>query len=142
MLLNRAGDKLSGNPRPPRLSPTTINNNIINLSAVCVLQFFGPFRYVNGGSRTNGGLLSKSWQEMSILPQTSGRQPIPAKSPPRIIIPQQMGFDQPSSQGTSTVGTPLDELVDRKELGDMHSAKVMSGDGRPRKRSIGDAYGS
>jgi len=72
----------------------------------------------------------------------SSGQPNPTRTPPRIIIPQQqMGNDQPSSQGTSTVGTPLDELVDRKELGDLHSAKTMSGDGRPRKRSIGEQLG-
>jgi hypothetical protein len=108
----------------------------LHLLALSIWQYL-LFERVLMASRANGGLLSKSWQEMSILPQSKAQSP---RTPPRLVLPQQ--YDPNSSQGTSTVGTPLAELVDRNELKDLHSGNAaISEDGRPRKRSIGEHMG-
>lgn len=80
--------------------------------------------WVNGRRlHANGGLLSKPTE----------LQFIKTAVPPVIRLPT------PVSQVSdgSTVGTPLGELVDRKELDGLHSAVVIEG-GKPRRRSITD----
>jgi len=71
----------------------------------------------------NGGLLSKPTELQFI------KTPVP----PVIRVPTPV----PQVSDGSTVGTPLGELVDRKELDGLHSAVVIA-DGKPRRRSITD----
>jgi hypothetical protein len=59
------------------------------------------------------------------------------KSIPRIQLPPGA---PPSERGKSIVGTPLEELVERKEMEDLHSSMAVE-DGKPRRRSIGEGLG-
>jgi hypothetical protein len=45
------------------------------------------------------------------------------------------------TQGEISVGTPLGELVDRKDLADLHSSVGVKDDRKPRRRSIGEGLG-
>ena len=41
-----------------------------------------------------------------------------------------------ANQGNA--GTPVAELIDRKDLEELHSSNAMDDSGRPRRRSIGE----
>ena len=74
-------------------------------------------------SRANGGLLSKpSLKGVSLI-----QLPPPTKE---------------GQSGGSGVGTPVAEIVDRKELEELHSSVgAFKEDGKPRRRSIGEGFG-
>lgn len=85
------------------------------------------------GRRANGGLLSKSWgenTEMNLLK--------PLREGQKINLPKNPVFSVSEVNGGSSgggVGTPLGELVDRKDLDGLHSSTVAE-IGKPRRRSI------
>jgi len=86
--------------------------------------------------RANGGLLTKPWKEteMALMGggQRGGAHNIQLPAPPVIVTVD------------SAVGTPMGELPDRKDLGGLHSSTnnvVVSENGKPRRRSIGEGLG-
>jgi hypothetical protein len=84
--------------------------------------------------RANGGLLSKSWgenTEMNLLKPLGEGETIKLPKTPVFSVSEMNG-----GSGGGIVGTPLSELVDKKDLG-LHSSTVAGG-GKPRRRSITD----
>jgi len=80
----------------------------------------------------NVGLLSKP-MEMPVL----STQVVQKES---VMTPAIVATDLSTGNG-SMVATPIAELVDRKELGELHSANSVKGDGKPRRRSITEGTG-
>jgi hypothetical protein len=105
-----------------------------NLEAVAATGTFYPCKpgYSNI-RRANGGLLSKSWgenTEMNLLKPLGGGESIKLPKAPVFSVSEING-----GSGGGFVGTPLGELVDRKDLEGLHSSTVAGG-GKPRRRSI------
>lgn len=82
-------------------------------------------------SRANGGLLSKPIE----LSGTTKHDV------PKIVLPPPRPPSNRDSRSESSTGTPLGELVDKKDLGELHSSIGYKMDGKPRRRSIGDGSG-
>lgn len=88
------------------------------------------------GPTTNGGILSKPWEESRLAKSWATDETgvslinLPARSSSAM-----------AGSGESGAGTPLGDLVDRKELEDLHSSVGVKGDKKPRRRSIGEGLG-
>lgn len=85
------------------------------------------------GPVTNGGILSKPWGESrsakSWVTEDTGVSFINLPARPSSAM---------AGGGESGAGTPLGDLVDRKELEDLHSSVGVKEDRKPRRRSIGE----
>lgn len=85
------------------------------------------------GPATNGGILSKPWGESKLakpwVTEDTGVSFINLPARPSSAM---------SGGGESGAGTPLGDLVDRKELEDLHSSVGVKEDRKPRRRSIGE----
>lgn len=77
--------------------------------------------------------MSKSWgenTEMNLLKPLGEGQTINIPKVPVFSVNEVNG-----GNGGGVAGTPLGELVDRKDLDGLHSS-IMTGNGKPRRRSV------